>query len=175
MPPIAKATKPSTAKGVKLPDRTFVLDNGAYTLKAGFAPLQNVTEDEYLQACNIIPNCLVRLKEKKTYVAAQTDEITSWYEAIFRRPVEKGQIVSWEAQKEIWDYSLFDKATASDGTYIQDPSDTTLMLTETMNNMPMLQKNTDEIVMEEYGFGGYLRTIGLQNGLQHIVKVADLV
>jgi actin-related protein 6 len=142
------------------PDTIFVLDNGAYSLKAGFATNVPCSDSDSLARCEIIPNCLVRTRDRKTYVAAQCSEISQWGEAVFRRPMEHGQLVNWEAQKEIWDRSFFDEKTAHKQTYIQDPGTTTLLLTETPNAMPALQKNADEIIMEEWGFGGYLRIPG---------------
>lgn len=144
----------------KLPRRTFVLDNGAYSIKAGFAPVNFVSDDECLKLCEVVPNCIVRSRDKKTYIAAQSHEILQWSEAAFRRPFENGQLVNWEAQKEIWDYSFFDQSTAQRKSYIDDPAETTLLLTETPNPIPALQKNTDEIVLEEWGFGGYMRCVG---------------
>ena len=44
-----------------------------------------------------------------------------------------------------------------------NPEETTLILTEAPNNLPALQKNADEMVMEEWGFGGYMRTLGRHN------------
>jgi actin-related protein 6 len=81
---------------------------------------------------------------------------------MFRRPVEKGYVVNWEAEREIWDQSFFDgKVTARNQNYhIPDPEDTTLVLTEAPNALPILQRNADEMVMEEWGFGGYARCLG---------------
>jgi actin-related protein 6 len=84
---------------------------------------------------------------------------------VFRRPVEKGYIVNWEAQKEIWENAFFDEKTArSKDLRIESPEDTTLVLTEAPNALPTLQKNADEIVMEEWGFGGYVRCVGERAG-----------
>lgn len=86
--------------------------------------------------------------------------ITDWNELTFRRPVEKGYIVNWEAQKEIWEHSFFDSSSKFKDLRITDPEETTLLLTEAPNALPSLQKNADEIVMEEWGFGGYYRCVG---------------
>ena len=104
-----------------IPLRTFILDNGASTIKAGFAPETYVSNEECLKACEVLPNCIVRSRERKTYIAAQSDEITQWGEAIFRRPMENGQLVNWEAEKEIWEYSFLDQKTASKPLYIGNP------------------------------------------------------
>jgi actin-related protein 6 len=156
MPRAAKSTRNTPG----LPPTTFVLDNGAYTIKAGFAPLNPKLEADILAKCHTVPNSIVRSRDKKTYVAAQSSKITQWSEALFRRPVENGQVVSWEAQKEIWDESFFDERTAGKDALIKTPGETTLVFTEPPNTMPELQKNADEIIMEEWGFGGYTRVIG---------------
>lgn len=83
---------------------------------------------------------------------------------MFRRPVEKGYLVNWEAEREIWEQSFFEeKATNKNKNLrIPSPEDTTLLLTEAPNGMPVLQRNTDEMVMEEWGFGGYVRCLGME-------------
>lgn len=155
-----RSAVPATPDQGHLPQNTFVLDNGASTIKAGFATDAEQTDADALAHCHVIPNCLVRTRERKTYIAAQSNEISQWSEVVFRRPIEHGQLVNWEAQKEIWDYSFFDEKTAPKDTYVEQSDQTTLILTETSNTMPILQKYADEIVMEEWGFGGYMRTVG---------------
>lgn len=149
-----------------LPDKTFIVDNGAYTLKAGYAPENPPPEDEVqaLSACATIPNTIVKTRGNRIYVGSQLNtHVTDWNEMFFRRPVEKGYIVNWEAQREIWEHSFFDEKTArSKELRITDPEDTTLVLTEAPNALPVLQKNADEIVMEEWGFGGYYRSLGAE-------------
>ncbi|OAL38768.1 hypothetical protein AYO20_01974 [Fonsecaea nubica] len=156
MPRAPKSTRSTPG----LPSTTFVLDNGGYSLKAGFAPLGPVSDADALSKCHIIPNCIVRSRDRKVYVGSQSEEITQWSEALFRRPVENGQVVSWEAQKEIWDQSFFDERIAKKDLLVKSPEDTTLIFTEPPNTMPPFQKNADEIIMEEWGFGGYSRVIG---------------
>ncbi|KKK11879.1 actin-like protein [Aspergillus rambellii] len=140
----------SVAKAQSLPDKTFIIDNGAYTMKAGYAPDFPPPEDKEtaLSACAVIPNAIAKTRG-------------DWNEMIFRRPVEKGYTVNWEAQKEIWENSFFDEKTVrSKDMRIADPEDVTLLFTEAPNTLPALQKNADEIIMEEWGFGGYFRCIG---------------
>lgn len=157
MPRGAKAS--TEAPG--LPSQTLVVDNGGFTLKAGFAPAEIEDDVKTLSRCQIVPNSLVRTRDRKTYIGAQIDnDVSQWGEAIFRRPVEHGQIVSWEAQKEIWDQTMFDPKSASGDLLVKDSVETTLILGENPNVLPALQKNADEIIMEEWGFGGYLRKNG---------------
>ena len=156
-----RLTKSASRLAPGLPSTTFVLDNGAYTMKAGFAPGDSQADQETIQQCHVIPNALARTRDRKTYVAAQIDnQINQWSEVAYRRPVEHGQLVSWEAEKEIWDQSFFDGKSARKDLYIKAPEDTTLALGEAANTIPALQKNADEVIMEEWGFGGYLRAAG---------------
>lgn len=69
-------------------------------------------------------------------------------------------MVNWQAEKEIWEHTFFDTKTARKEVSCPDPGDTTLVLTEAPNSMAALQKNADEIIMEEWGFGGYVRCVG---------------
>ncbi|KAL2832402.1 actin family [Aspergillus cavernicola] len=156
--------KNSVAHVQPLPDKTFIIDNGAYTMKAGYAPDFPPPEDEDkgLSACTTIPNAIAKSRGARIYVGAQIDtNVTDWNQMLFRRPLEKGYTVNWEAQKEIWENSFFDEKTVrSKDLRLAEPEDTTLIFTEAPNALPALQKNADEIIMEEWGFGGYLRCVG---------------
>ncbi|KAJ5108809.1 Actin-like protein arp6 [Penicillium angulare] len=146
-----------------IPEKTFVLDNGAYTMKAGYAAASSLSSEDALATCTSIPNTIVKTRDNRTVIGAQiSTQITDWNETVFRRPVEKGYIVNWEAEREIWEQSFFEeKATARNKNLrIASPEDTTLILTEAPNAMPILQRNADEMVMEEWGFGGYARCLG---------------
>ena len=84
---------------------TLVLDNGGYTIKAGLS-LPN-TKPQY-DDCKVIPNCIARSRDKRVYIASQIEKCTDFGEMGFRRPVERGFIVNWEAEKAIWELELFD-------------------------------------------------------------------
>ncbi|KAH9883459.1 Actin/actin-like protein [Xylariomycetidae sp. FL2044] len=133
------------------PSRTLVLDNGAYSLKAGFVAGDTVDEPR------VIPNCIARDRDRKIYVASDLAKCTDFSEMAFRRPVEKGFIVNWEAQKEIWEREFFDDGRANQPC---DPSETRLLLAEPSNPLPVLQSNCDQMVFEEFGFASYYRGNG---------------
>ena len=171
MPRASKSTRNTPG----LPSTTFILDNGACDIKAGFAPLNPASEEETLKHCRIIPNNIVRTRDRKTYIGAQSSEIRQWSEALFRRPVENGQVVSWEAQKEIWDQSFFDERTAEKELLVRSSGETTLIFTEPPNAMPELQKNADEIIMEEWRFGGYVRVIGRYGHTRYNVSQQEIM
>ncbi len=155
-----KATKSGARESQFLPSSTLIIDNGGYSIKAGFAPSWPSLDTDTLKRSHTIPNSLARTRDRRTYVASQQDNISQWSEATFRRPVERGQLVNWEAEKEIWDHSFFDEMTAHKDVFVKEPENTTLVLTEAPNTMQALQRNADEIIMEEWGFGGYARVVG---------------
>jgi actin-related protein 6 len=162
--PRAPGKQAAAPKIQPLPEKTFIIDNGAYTIKAGYAPPRLPTQnaDDSLSSCVTIPNALARTRDNRIFVGAQlSTHISDWNEAVFRRPVEKGYIVNWEAQKEIWEQAFFDEKTVrSKEARVADPAETTLILADTPNGLPALQRNADEMVMEEWGFGGYARIVG---------------
>ncbi len=90
---------------VALPEQSLIVDNGAFNIKAGFATV-SIDLD---QDCHVIPNCMARGRDKRVWVGAQLENCKDFGEMAFRRPVEKGYLVNWEAEKEIWDNTFFDK------------------------------------------------------------------
>ncbi|RSM00807.1 hypothetical protein CEP52_008923 [Fusarium oligoseptatum] len=143
----------------KAPTTTLVLDNGADTIKAG------LVRDGKIDEPRIIPNYIARDRARKVYVASEIEKCRDFGEIQFRRPVEKGFIVNWEAQKEIWDRELFENATTK-----IDPAETRLILAEPPNGLPILQTNCDQIVFEEYGFTSYYRGIGPSFNASHDIQ-----
>ncbi|GAP93365.1 putative actin-like protein arp-6 [Rosellinia necatrix] len=143
MAPIRKSKAPRPVQS----SRTLVLDNGAHTIKAGF-----VTDDA-VDNPRIIPNCIARDRNGRAYVASEIARCTDFGEAVFRRPVEKGFIVNWEAQREIWEREFFDDKAPQRC----DPSETRLLLADPPNSLPILQANCDQMVFEEFGFASYYR------------------
>lgn len=132
------------------PSKTLVVDNGASTIKAGF-----VTNDS-IDDPRIVPNCIARDRSRTTYVADELQNCSDFSDLQFRRPVDRGFIVNWEAQCEIWNRQFFD----DNASLRCDPTETRLLLCEPPNNLPVLQTNCDQIVFEEYGFASYYRSNG---------------
>jgi actin-related protein 6 len=142
----------SRSTGPPPPSRTLVLDNGAYTIKAGFVTGESSRDEQP----RVIPNCVARDRHRKTYVGSELEKCKDFGEIAVRRPVEKGFVVNWEAEKEIWDREFFD-----DKAPLRcDPSESRLVLTEQPNALPALQSHCDQMVFEEYGFASYYRGVG---------------
>ena len=152
---MAPAQRRTKSSGPVPPSQTLVIDNGAYTIKAGFSSPSSTSTP------SIIPNCLARNRDKKVYVGSALKDCKDFGEIVFRRPVEKGYLVNWEAEKEIWEHEFFeDKSPLK-----CDPRETGLILTEAPNTLPQLQTNCDQIVFEEFGFPNYLRCPGTSPSL----------
>ena len=102
MAPRVKASQPTIA------DKTLIVDNGAYTIKAGFATASpNVDSD-----CSVIPNCIGKSRHGRIYVGSHLEECNDFGEMAFWRPLQKGHVVGWEAEKEIWESTFFTKNSA---------------------------------------------------------------
>lgn len=138
------------------PGRTLVLDNGAFTIKAGFAGTDDGSSND--NAPSVIPNCIARDRQRRTYIGSDvTARCRDFGEAVFRRPVEKGYIVNWEAQRAVWAHEFGEEAEGSSGRLRCDPAETRLVLTEQPNALPALQANCDQMVFEEFRFASYYR------------------
>lgn len=70
--------------------------------------------------------------------------------------MEKGFIVNWESERAIWEHSFFDEQAP----LRCDPHETNIVLTEAPNCPLALQSNCDQMVFEEFEFGGYYRCLG---------------
>ena len=119
--------------GRSIPEQTLVVDNGAFTIKAGWA----TSTPDSQRDCLVIPNCMARGRDKRVWIAGQIEDCRDFGEMSFRRPVEKGYLVNWEAEKEIWDKSFMEKnarlkVAFSDGRRIYaDESSSVIRMTRT--------------------------------------------
>ena len=148
-PRASKHAKPTPAS------KTLVLDNGAYAIKAGFSLPSSTPNEE--QDCHEIPNCIAKGAHNRVWVGAQLHQCKDFAEMNFRRPVQNGCLVNWEAEKEIWDQTFFNDKSSP---VFCDPTETNLLLTEAPNSLPTLQSNCDQMIFEEFEFAAYRRTPG---------------
>ncbi|KAF2006912.1 Actin/actin-like protein [Amniculicola lignicola CBS 123094] len=137
------------------PRQTLVLDNGGYSIKAGLVSTQASTPPSY-DDCTVHPNCIARsVRDKRTYTSSELDKCVDFGELAFRRPVEKGFIVNWEAERAIWEHEFM----GGEGLRC-NPKEANLLLMEKPNCPKELQKNCDEIVFEQFEFAAYYRCVG---------------
>lgn len=67
-----------------LPVKTLVVDNGAYTIKAGFSD-----STASYNSCVQIPNCIARGRDRRVYVGSELDSCRDFGMMTYRRPVER--------------------------------------------------------------------------------------
>lgn len=136
--------------------RTLVLDNGSHTIKAGFA----AAEPDAATHCHTIPNCIARSSgggrgRDGIFVADQFDQCKDTSEMAFRRPVEKGFVVSWDGELDVWQQVLLN----DEAKLRCDPRATNLIVTEGPNCPQALQTATDQMIFEEFEFAAAYRCV----------------
>ncbi|KAL8690419.1 MAG: hypothetical protein Q9218_004131 [Villophora microphyllina] len=149
----------STVHQQTLPDISLVVDNGAFSIKAGFVSSPNpgnALTSSSLDDCQIIPNCLARERDRKVWVGSEIEAVQDFGEMAFRRPVEKGYLVNWEAEKAIWDSTFLDPKSR--------------LSVKAPNTTAALQSNCDQVIFEEYEFATYSRHIGPSLNAYHDIQ-----
>lgn len=114
----------------------FILDNGAYTAKAGFSN----------DSPTIIPNCIMKAKSerRRPFVGNQIDECRDASGLFYMLPFQKGYIINWDIQKTVWDYILSKECCSANLS--QCPT----IITEPLFNFSPIQEAIGEIFFEEY-------------------------
>ncbi|XP_052811955.1 actin-related protein 6-like [Mya arenaria] len=122
-----------------------VLDNGAGSAKIGFSTAKEP---------KIIPNCVSKAKNVRTriFIGDQIDECKDLSGLYYLLPFQKGYMVNWEIEKQVWDY-MFGKENLK-----VDFSESSIILTEPYFNFQSIQEGMNEILFEEYGFQSAFRT-----------------
>lgn len=117
-----------------------VLDNGGGLIKAG----QGGERDPV----TVIPNCLYKPLSSKKFIhpspltTVSEIDLTS---AAVRRPIDRGYLINPDLQRDIWSH-LFNSLLHI------TPSSSSLLLTEPPLSIPSVQRATDELVFEDFGF-----------------------
>uniref|UniRef100_A0A1B6G3R9 Actin-related protein 6 n=1 Tax=Cuerna arida TaxID=1464854 RepID=A0A1B6G3R9_9HEMI len=125
-------------------DNVYILDNGAYTAKV---ELSKATTPR------IIPNCIMKAKSerRRPFIGDQVEECRDASGLFYLLPFQKGFLVNWDVQKNVWDY-IFSKDCCY-GNF----SETPLIVTEPYFNFPSVQEAMSEIFFEEYECQSLLR------------------
>ncbi|KAF9909337.1 Actin- protein 6 [Lobosporangium transversale] len=124
--------------------RTLVVDNGASTIKCGYADGNT--------SYRIIPNNITRSKtERKAFIGDQLETCKDFSGLYYRLPFEKGLLTNWDVEKQVWDRIFTGKVMPC------DPSSTTLLISEPILNLPNIATTYDQLVFEEYAFQSYTR------------------
>lgn len=124
--------------------QVFVLDNGAYTEKAGFAS-QNEPR--------LIPNCITKAKSerRRQFIGDQIDDCKDVSGLFYILPFQKGLLVNWEVERTIWDY------TFGRDVFNVDSTNTCLIITQPLFSFTSIIEGMNEMFFEEYQFDSLLQ------------------
>ncbi|CAJ0924388.1 unnamed protein product [Ranitomeya imitator] len=121
-----------------------------YILLIGAALKTSITD---VFIFSVIPNCQFRSKTArlKTFTANQIDEVKDPSGLFYILPFQKGYLVNWDVQRQVWDY-LFGKEM-----FQVDFVESNIIITEPYFNFSSIQESMNEILFEEYQFQAALR------------------
>lgn len=123
-----------------MPGPVLILDNGAGTIKAGIA---SVDERPKIVA----PNCTAKAKVGQKTIHYTASDIANCRDTgglAYRRPCEKGYLTHWPLEQTVWAHVL--QAVGADPTQHQ------LLLTEAPFNFKPIQQATAQQVFETFKF-----------------------
>ncbi|XP_076632813.1 actin-related protein 6 [Colletes latitarsis] len=122
---------------------TFVLDNGANTVKVGLAS----------DNPKLVPNCIMKAKSerRRPFVGNQIEECRDASGLFYILPFQKGYLVNWDVQKTVWDY-IFSKECCP-----VNLNQLSVIVTEPLFNFSTVQEAITEIFFEEYECQSLLR------------------
>ena len=124
-----------------------VIDNGAYTVKGGFAGHDDPKA--------VLPNCIAKPKRGvNVFVGEETEKFSmtgDMSQLTFQRPFERGYLNDWEIETQVWDHLFSEKHLDI------EPYENSLMVTEPLVNPNSLKQQMNEVVFETYGFQSYYR------------------
>ncbi|KAL6778581.1 hypothetical protein ACKKBF_B15355 [Auxenochlorella protothecoides x Auxenochlorella symbiontica] len=119
------------------PHQTVVMDNGGCTIKVGLAG--------DLSSLRMIPNCTAKVKgERQGYIADTVLAFQDVLSLVVRRPIDRGYVVSWDLQRDIWTRVLKHVVGVNASTI-------RLVLTEPLFNLPALHDTLLQVLFEEIG------------------------
>lgn len=127
--------------------RTLVLDNGSFEIKVGWADSAH---------CLHVTNAMMRSRDRRTWLGNAVSLCKDLTGLQFRRPIDRGQLFSWELEKAIWDWVWDSKEIVASPDEFKE---SILLLTESPGSLPSSSANTDQIVFEEYEFARYRRSL----------------
>lgn len=92
-----------------------------------------------------------KAERRKNFISNQIDDCKDLSGLYYLLPFQKGYLVNWDTQRQIWDYVF-----GSNNLNIKT-SDHSLLVTEPVFNFPSIQENMDEVFFEDYKFKALTR------------------
>ena len=90
-------------------------------------------------------------ERRRNFISNQVDECKDLSGLFYLLPFQKGYLVNWDTQRQIWDYVF------GEDTLCVKPPDLSLIFTEPLFNFTSIQDTLNEILFEEYKFKSLLR------------------
>jgi actin-related protein 6 len=124
-------------------DSILVFDNGAETLKFGYASESGPRH---------IWNCTASFKNQpRKYISNEINELRNTSGVILTRPFERGILTNWQCEMDVWN-SAFDMLSIKNSNF----NDKGFVLTSPPFIPDSIANDTTEIVFEELGFHSYI-------------------
>ena len=92
-----------------------------------------------------------KTERRRNFISNQVDECKDLSGLFYLLPFQKGYLVNWDTQRQIWDYVF------SEDVLGIKPPDVDLIFTEPIFNFASIQDTLNEILFEEYKFKSVLR------------------
>lgn len=104
-------------------------------------------------SCRVFPNAVAKISgSNKKVVGQEILEITDVSSMNFKRPVDRGYVVNWELQKEVWSHGL--KVLLKDMKSTGDVGG--IVVSEPYMNLPSMHESLRNLLMEEMKFTSVL-------------------
>lgn len=132
-----------------------VLDNGGGLIKAGNGGDRDPTI--------VMPNCLCRPLSSKKFIHPSPTADLDLTSAAVRRPMDRGYLINPDVEREIWSH-LFSSILHV------NPASSALLLTEGPLALPSIQRSTDELVFEDFGFSALY--VAQSSSLVHLYEAS---
>nr|AAC47513.1 actin-related protein-like [Caenorhabditis elegans] len=116
---------------------TIIFDNGGHNMKIG-------TIDS--ESPRLVPNSIVKAKheKKRVFVAHEQEECSDKFSLFYVRPIERGYVVNWDTQQQIWEKTF--------GSMDVEASTSRIALTDNNYLIPALPDVSSEILFDYFGF-----------------------
>ncbi|CAL2031346.1 hypothetical protein CAEBREN_04650 [Caenorhabditis brenneri] len=118
-------------------ETTVILDNGGHNIKLGVVGAEGP---------RLIPNSIVKAKheKKRVFVGHEQADCSEKFSLFYVRPIERGYVVNWDTQEQIWEksFSKFDI----------EPTTSRIAYTDNNYLIPALPDVSNEIFFDKFGF-----------------------
>ena len=97
----------------------------------------------------------VKSERRRPFIGDQLDECKDYSGMFYILPFNKGYLINWDVQRQIWDY-LFRTKLKLPTDNKNRFSEVAILVTEPVYNFNAIRENMIELLFEDYGFGEIL-------------------